>query len=273
MGGQLLNSILYIFILIRVVDWDDSYAKAASQLLLSMYDFQKGEPAILVELFLPYKAKYQGALYETLSTGLKLHKEKYASHFNSEHKDGITKMLHRYGITGNYQDFITRNRLVFTGYSTYEVHGVFCGKDGEPIEEQTTVIKIIFKPNYDELTDEIIAECSQSEVAEPSKEFLEEFLSNLFRIGLRNSYRDSEITPVIGYTALAGIYDHMDPAQRQHCVKKVRDWIEDVGLFLFGYIVYNLSHGVEDREEEIWVTSHWNFYVNRVTRADLSTSQ
>ncbi len=173
-------------------------------------------------------------------------------------------MLAGYGISGDIQDFITRNRKMFFGYSTYEVHGVFSNDHGgEPIEEQTTVIRIIFKPNYRELTAEVTKNPQEEHI-------VEEFISDLFRVGLRNSYRNSEIIPVIHYTALADRYKAMNPIQSQKCTDIVKHWIEDVGLFLFGYIVYELSRGVEDNEEEIWVTSHWNFYVNRVMREDYS---
>lgn len=50
-------------------------------------------------------------------------------------------------------------------------------------------------------------------------------------------------------------------------------WIGAVGLFLFGYFVFNLCEriraidpeGATHIEEELWVSSFWNLEVNKVT--------
>jgi hypothetical protein len=50
-------------------------------------------------------------------------------------------------------------------------------------------------------------------------------------------------------------------------------WVGAVGLFLFGYLVFNLCErirsidpeGGSHVEEEIWVTSLWNLEVNKIT--------
>lgn len=49
-------------------------------------------------------------------------------------------------------------------------------------------------------------------------------------------------------------------------------WYDDVGLFLFGYVIFEICSRIKklgdqkevDYEEEIWLTSFWNLNVNRV---------
>jgi hypothetical protein len=236
------------------------------------YNFHSSEPSILVELFLPKRIDYQATLYSTLKGGLMLHdrsagKEGYASHFMGENQNNIKRMLKEdYGIEGNYEKFVSRNRRLFTGYSTYDVMGTFSSekrtKNKELIifDEATTVIKIIFKPNYAEFKNEMKNICHK-------KNITDDFIANLTRIVLRTSYRKNEVNSLHHYAPLVNdsCYKNLTDNELQNCVKVIKHWIDDVGFFLFGYIVFQLSEGVNQIEQEIWVTSHWNFNVNRIT--------
>ena len=50
------------------------------------------------------------------------------------------------------------------------------------------------------------------------------------------------------------------------------DWIWDITLFLFGYIVYEICEKIKNLsesgditpEDEIWVTSFWNLQISRI---------
>lgn len=128
------------------------------------YESLRAEPGILIEVFLPKRNRFQGILYETLEDG-----------FNHEKEDEINnylKWLQEKDIKPINDDIKVYFETVLRGYSIYEVDGVFFGdsngschgcagsdlrkvqfgeKDGE-CEERTQVIKIIFMPDYEEIT-------------------------------------------------------------------------------------------------------------------------
>ena len=53
-------------------------------------------------------------------------------------------------LTKYYDEFVLRGEQIFHGYSIYEVDGVFSGLS-TIYEERTSVVKIIFKPDFIEL--------------------------------------------------------------------------------------------------------------------------
>jgi len=58
----------------------------------------------------------------------------------------------------------------------------------------------------------------------------------------------------------------------QAVAEYIKKWIDDIALFLFGYILFELCEQIKQLneyegqsiEEEIWLTSFWNLRVNRV---------
>ncbi|MET0751894.1 MAG: hypothetical protein ABWZ66_00905, partial [Pyrinomonadaceae bacterium] len=55
--------------------------------------------------------------------------------------------------------------------------------------------------------------------------------------------------------------------------EKIDEWVDNMAIFIFGYIVFKLGSKIRELEDdesikpekEIWVTSFWNLNVNKVT--------
>jgi len=130
-------------------------------LAIGRYQLQLFNPAVLVELYLPKKAEYQGVLYQTLTDGFK--PEAVFAHFENERtKERLPHFLKHYAqhLMGVQPDDPLKRiqhqikelkemagQSSYIGYSMYEVDGVFFNKDKQEIEEERTqVIRLIFKP-------------------------------------------------------------------------------------------------------------------------------
>ena len=216
------------------------------------YRVQTGEPGVFVEIYLPKRADFQGRLYDALTQGFDL--EAVREHFRSpDKKDRVCELFRRYDPDLALADGrLEEMREVFFGYSVYEVDGVFRGGQGGPraYEERSQVLRVIFKPDYHG-----IAERSGSTV-----EAVRQIAHERFH-GYREGLED-------GFASSRGRSE--EPKKR--VAQEIRRWMEDVAIFLFGYVVYELceriaelrEEGIRRPEEEIWVTSFWAMTVNRV---------
>jgi len=224
------------------------------------YRFISAEPSIQVELFLPKKSSYQGILYDTLVRGLNLHKPiqvkaengleyktGFKVHFKSNEKreKSIRKLLKEYKIVTKYYDeFVNRQEQVFHGYSIYEVDGVFSGAT-TVYEERTNVVKMIFKPDFVNL----------SKTGE-------------FKISLRKMRKISKRyfdLPTHSKKTYTKLYPKIKKKDDElSFLKYLTKWQDYVGFFLFGFILHELALGENNIEEEIWVTSIWGLKINRV---------
>ncbi len=232
-------------------------------MILDYYAYYSSEPAVFAEVYLPKKSKFQGILYETLTNGFYI--EKVKEHFRDK-KERIQKLLLRYEDIASYTDEdIDKFPRVFLGYSMYEVDGVFFSEnpqknnennsDGTIIEERTQVIRIIFKPHLKELV-----ECFGDLIKGEDKERVCKTIAKKF---LRHHTQ---------YTnEFLKIYPEFK--SKQPIVEYLEKWVDYTGLFMFGYIIYEISDKIldlldkkeiEKEEDEIWVTSLWNLTVNRV---------
>jgi hypothetical protein len=219
------------------------------------YRVHAGEPAIFVEIYLPKKADFQGRLYEALTRGFDL--EEVKQHFQDPaRRERIHELFRRYDARVPLtEERMAALREVFFGYSLYEVDGVFRGKNGGPQiqEERSQIVRVIFKPDYGG-----IAERSGATVEAAREMAGERFHSYRERNG-------SVLSDAAGRTA--------EPEKL--VAEEIRSFMDDVSLFLFGYVVYEicermaeLREDAEKRpEEEIWVTSFWGMTVNRVEGA------
>jgi hypothetical protein len=216
----------------------------------SDYKFLAAAPAIFVEIFLPKKARYQGTLYNTLTAGFELD---YDQHFNGSLRTDIESFLTDFpssseNIKAMLDEFIERNTRHFFGYSMYEVDGVFVGKKEPYYEERTQVIKLIFKPDVEGILKGVITRFGEKSLNEISK------LRRIIRRQLSSHYEKVSET------------ESEDVNEEAYIKRVIKTWSDDVGIFLFGYIIYELSRGVNKVEEEIWVTSIWGAKVNVVIK-------
>lgn len=205
------------------------------------YHFHGYEPGIFVEVFLPKKSKYQGRLYETLTNGF--HIKNVKENFRKNRKQ-IADLLVRFSEVGEITDSrINSMKPLYWGYSIYEVDGVFFNAKKEIAEERNQIIRIIFLPDIEKI-----------EALSPKKNDKE-----VRRIVKKYLSSDSEERKKIArsYKKVANYLDK---------------WIADVGLFLFGYLIFELCERIKELneeekiplEEEIWVSSFWSLEVNKV---------
>ncbi len=220
------------------------------------YIFTTGEPGILVEIHLPKKAAYQKKLYKTLTEGFTINTKNY---FSGRHKAEIREFLRNYDyVADNYDGFIDPSQKVFYGYSMYEVDGVFYNSKQKKIdEERTQIIRLIFKPEIDEIWKQLMVNLPKSKITRDDVNYL-------VRHFLRSSYRNRKDAGFedLGRRNKKGIKN----IESQKILDLLQRWKDLTGLFLFGYIVFQLTKGVNKIEDEIWISSSWNLVINRIIK-------
>lgn len=240
------------------------------------YTYYTAEPSVMAEIYLPKKAKYQGVLYDTLTNGFQLNR--YADHFIGDKANEIKSFLEEFDVDSDdkYDTIIAMHdqhpeeERVFYGYSIYEVDGVFfkprhVNKENEQIsearidEERTQFIRLIFMPNYEWMAKKL----HEKDDVKVGLRELNLCMRHFLRHNISNRFVTKEKYDKAIYRT---IVPNFDDAKIHKIVKKLQQWRDHVGIFLIGYIMFELSVGVIGQEDEIWLTSFWNFNVNRVVR-------
>jgi|SRR5882724_1970257 len=237
------------------------------------------EPGIFVELYLPKRAEYQSVLYETLTHGFNL--TDVQTHLR-EKGDEIKRVLQHHEQWRSYsEENIRQLNPFYQGYSMYEVDGVFLTdvKGGtRPVfqQERTQVIRIMFLPDLDALRKELAEnKIDHKQMLDIVKEFL--------RISghRRGKYGENIVYPDLITRMTAKDDPEMKKNEKNGNLRAILDytekWFDDVGLFLFGYVVFKICEGLKvirqdtadaPIEKVIWLTSFWNLNVNRVSYSE-----
>ncbi len=248
------------------------------------YLVQQNEPCIVVEVLVPKKAHLQGVLYQALTDGFKL--EQVRRHFlnaGPEERRRINELIGK-GWTILQEpyaeaEFEAFPRL-FYGYSMYEVDGVYLREkpeireviapvgprsdadedsNYEIVEERTLVVRLVFRYPCSDRSLEVIDFCKAS---------------------LRDPF--SDVLP------FEKSHPHFVDAMTPEVVSELQNldrWVRNVGLFLFGFILFNVCEEIlrqdeaDDpqkvtpgiRQDEIWVCSFWNMVVNSVRWSSASS--
>ena len=147
-------------------------------------------------------------------------------------------------------------RSPFYGWSLYEAEGVFLGKRNKMYEEPTQVVRLIFRfPN----ARSIERKASDAHCGNVVKATIAWCLEERWRLGDVILWSSEERDRFLASHRLwpeshkAFAMEHF-PSLACEVVK----WVDDTGLFVFGYLVRNFWAGIQKRgkkEEEIWVTS------------------
>jgi hypothetical protein len=206
------------------------------------YQFQSYEPGIFVELYLPKKAAYQGKLYEVLTDGFNL--EKVKAHFSDiQKRQRIYRLLDDFTEVKNIDGRIDTIQQLYWQFYMYEVDHVYYDPGERIVEEKTQIIRMMFFPNLRKFY-ELEPEMDHKKVRA--------LINRAMKLDSIERKDISEANPRI--------------------IEHLNNWIGDVGLFLFGYVVFELCSRIEELsttergelEKEIWVSSFWNFQLNRV---------
>jgi hypothetical protein len=223
------------------------------------YQFHYGQPSNFVEIYLPKKAAFQGALYDTLKDGFDLKKVK--KHLR-DNRAAVQEFLKHHEELSKYTEKqIDRLSPSFNGYSLYELDGVFRypPMPAEPYklaEERVQVVRLMFLPPKKLLSS--VSADSKEERELAARRYVRFWTQNLreYNADVKRSQRK-----VRGRKAMARV---------------LKDWLEDVGLFLHGYILFKICQAIEEKagkvgapddpEAEIWLTASRCTAVVRTTR-------
>ncbi len=212
------------------------------------YRFETYEPALYVELYLPKITKYQGTLYDGLTKGFEVN---YVANYLKTHKQHIQQLL-EYDSLKAYDDTrIDRMKPIKWGYSMYEVDGVFWSESEQKISEgRTQVIRIIFRFSKEHM----MQECQITERTYISMRSLLRKLLEMEAVERKTMENDAS-------------------GETLFIIRYIDEWVDDVALFLFGYLVFQIGLNIHEKvekkelarfEEEIWITSFGNLQINRV---------
>lgn len=236
------------------------------------------EPGIFVELYLPKKAKFQGVLYQTLTRGFDF--DRVRRHFLGKKRKRIQRVLKHHSQWRNYSPKSIKEMIPFYwGYSLYEVDGVFYssktrGKGTRPAiaEERTQVVRIMFLPDLTALAKKLKPNAIEHrDVLDIVKRYLR--ISGHRRGQYGANVVDKSLIERLEERNDPIIVENIKNGNVQVILDSIEKWFDDVGLFLFGYVVFEICAELKklgdanevDYEEEIWLTSFWNLNVNRVS--------
>jgi hypothetical protein len=211
------------------------------------YEFNYGEPGLFMEIYVAKKAEFQPLLYRTLTAGFDL--KRVRTHFRSN-AVSIRRFMSRNQQRQDFSSYrINHFGNVFTGYSLYEVDGTFDGG----AQERTQVVRVIFVPPV-------------SRFSKGLKIPRERRLSHASRF-LRFWTHNTD-----DYDAHRNATVPFEPGERA-LVRKLSTWLDDVGLFATGYLLYEICTGISELhrhglirkpEKELWVTSFRDFALSRM---------
>jgi hypothetical protein len=252
------------------------------------YEFEPGKRSIFAEIYFPKKVAYQGAIFEALSNGLDEERVRirlvklarllletelsvYPHWFDPDRY--TTEELNTARPTLEQAE--ARMKMYaspFHGWSMYEVDGVFLAKQVENgrqriDEERTQVIRLIFVFNHDE------------EKAAIAAGHLDVYRAILYWVMSIYGHTDYD-----AYWSAGEMGRFLDRHREWKSDKRryaeehykrlagsITKWIDDCGLFIFGFLVRELwkhvvevAEAEEDRklEDEIWVSSIFHFNIN-----------
>jgi hypothetical protein len=224
--------------------------KKGARPLLS-YGARTSENGVQTEVYLPKKWYFQHFIYDALKNGLNLEYVKKNLIENIEDVEELMKDFAIRPISGGFTESrIDRMKPAFWGYSVYEVDRVFCasvkaGPAGDVARIQ--VLRIMLRTDLEDIGRVLEAEG----MATPAEK-IRRIINDLYRSKSReldNLPKKTEASVVRQY---------------------LEDWLWDIRLFLFGYIIREVCDEIRRLGEsikpadEIWVVSFWDTRISRI---------
>ena len=252
------------------------------------YEFEPGKRSIFAKIYFPKKVAYQGAIFEALENGLN---EEYVR----TELVGLARLLLETELSV-YPHWFDPNRYTseklsitrptldqakermkmyvspFYGWSMYEVDGVFLSKrmkngKAQVDEERTQVIRLIFVFN------------DRSEKRATKIGHLDVYRAILYWVMSIYGHTDYDAYWSQGeMDRFLSRHGEWGPEKRAYAKRHykrlagaITKWIDDCGLFIFGFLVRELWKKVVDvaeiepgrkLEDEIWVSSIFHFNIN-----------
>ncbi|MBP2315059.1 hypothetical protein [Azospirillum soli] len=219
------------------------------------YLFQPPEHGLQAELYLPKRADFQGVLYDTLTEAFDAANIR-AYLANLHTRSHIVTLLERHWpeLAHNIDAIAARLCSGIQGYTMYEVDGVYAGAGGV-VSERTQIVRLMFVPGLDAMAARV--------TLDPDPERNRARVRDEAQILLRNYGADAAFFKARNEDALKR---GAIPAELLDLCRTLEDWVEEVGLVLYGYVAGRVCLAIRDRhlrpEEEIWVTTNWGFTLN-----------
>lgn len=247
------------------------------------YVFNRSDCGIFAEVYFPKKAAYQGAIYDALREG---YDEQHVKRYLSDNVTELISELQNYedvfdpdqydreeeveGVPITKQDAIRRIQNyspIFKGYSVYSVDGVFFDDVGKAYEEATQVIRLMFR-----FSSRLKPQAIEAGCPDVLRRISHWVISKDIRVVKKPRWHRHEKQEFLDR------YQYWPPKHRafaeahfEDVAKEAKKWVDDCGLFVFGYLVRRFSQHVLKEclsEEEIWVASFFDLGVNVVKRVD-----
>lgn len=237
------------------------------------YSFSPGRVGIEAKVYFPKKVIYRQVVDKALGEGLKA---KIVKKYLDDKIEFLLQELEEYPVNlfdpGKYRRKDTSRREVtlvqakrrirmyrspFYGWSLYEAEGVFLGKRNRMYEEPTQIVCLIFRfPN----ARSIEKKASDAHCGNVVKTAIAWCLEERWRLGDVMLWSEEHQARFLSSHPFWS--ESHQAFAREHFpifAKEVVKWVDDTGLFIFGYLVRNFWAGIQERgkkEEEIWVTSY-----------------
>lgn len=245
------------------------------------YVLSSSDSGMFAEIYFPKRSAYQGAIFDALRNGFF---EKEVKEYLSANAADLIEELRdwseildplKYSAeqplfrTLTSQDVLQRiqmYRSVFKGYSMYSVDGFFFSDATQQIyEEPTQIVRLIFR-----FESKLAAQAEIEGCKDMLRCLLFWLVDYVMRLDHHFSWAPSEREHFL--------HDHKHwPAAQlafaeRHFADLAREaeqWLDDCGLFIFGYLVRKFSKNVlaqNMNEEEIWVVGSYEACMNVVKR-------
>jgi hypothetical protein len=252
------------------------------------YEFEPGKRSIFAEIYFPKKIAYQGAIFKALRRGLneKLVRGELVDfaqllletelsvypHWFDPERYKTTELRTKRPTVEQAKERMAMYASPFYGWSMYEVDGVFLSTrkrrgNRQIDEERTQVVRLIFAFNH------------RVEKRATKAGHLDVYRAILYWVMSVYGHTEHDVFWGEGEMQrfLARRSD-WSPEKRRYAKRLYKElaatitkWIDDCGLFIFGYLVRALWNqivfltqiGEEAKlEDEIWVSSIFHFNIN-----------
>lgn len=215
------------------------------------YMARTSEQGVQTEIYLPRKWYFQRFVYDTMISGLNLDHVKKSLVENIQDVNDLMKDFAIRRLSGGLTDSrIERMKPAFWGYSVYEVDRVFCASvRTEPAVdvERVQVIRVMFRTDIADIQKSL-----EAEGAATPTERIRTIIHDLYR----SNSKELEGLP--------------DKTEASIIRKYLDDWLWDIRLFLFGYVIREVCDKIRKLGEsikpadEIWVVSFWDTRISRI---------
>lgn len=210
------------------------------------YETQPADPGILFEIYFPKKINYQSAIYETLKKG---NDHEYVLDYLEKNEEHI-RLLFPPKLRIRLNKRRSTWEQVYFGFSLYEVDGAFFVNENI-IEDRTQVIRLLVHPSYDEILKNVDDEYKE-DIMEHARQFRK----------LPMSLSSDSVEKYLKFYAKEIKND--ERKMLIEVLEKMARWLEDSYVFVFGYVIGQLTSINEIDEKEIWVTSYRSAVINRI---------